>query len=48
VVLVDLSDVDVVFKIITFIALGILLVGVSFVYNRFTMTQDNRELEKKG
>lgn len=43
VIFVDLSGMEVIFKIITFIALGILFVGVSFVYNRFNIAQEKRE-----
>lgn len=35
VVLVDLSGLDIVFKIITLIVLGILFIGVSYIYNRY-------------
>jgi len=35
VALVDLAGLDMIFKIITFIALGLLFLGVSFIYNRF-------------
>ena len=35
VVFVDLSGLDVIFKIITFIVLGLLFLGASYVYNRF-------------
>ena len=35
VVFVDLSGLDVIFKIFTFIILGVLFVGISFAYNRF-------------
>jgi len=35
VVFIDLSGLDVIFKIITFIVLGLLFLGASYVYNRF-------------
>ena len=35
IVFVDISGLDVVFKIITFIVLGLLFLGASYVYNRF-------------
>jgi len=35
VVLVDLSGLDIIFKIITLIILGVLFLGVSYIYNRF-------------
>lgn len=38
--LVDLAGLDVVFKIITFIVLGILFLGISFVYNRFSIEKE--------
>jgi len=37
--LVDLSGLDIIFKIITFMVLGVLCVGVSFIYNRFNIGQ---------
>ncbi len=37
VVLVDLSGLDIIFKIITLIILGVLFLGVSYVYNRFSI-----------
>lgn len=37
VVFVDLSGLDVIFKIITFIVLGLLFLGASYVYNRFSV-----------
>jgi len=37
VVLVDLSGLDIVFKIITLIILGVLFLGVSYIYNRFSI-----------
>jgi|GEM_PF-584049 len=37
VILVDLSDLDIIFKIITLIILGVLFLGVSYVYNRFSI-----------
>lgn len=37
VVFVDLSGLDIVFKIITLIILGVLFLGVSYVYNRFSI-----------
>ncbi len=43
VIFVDLSGMEVIFKIITFIALGILFAGVSFVYNRFNIAQENKD-----
>ena len=39
VILVDLSGLEVIFKIITFISLGILCLAISFVYNRFNVEQ---------
>ena len=42
VVFVDLSGLGIIFKIITFIVLGVLFLGVSYVYNRFAIG------EKKG
>jgi uncharacterized membrane protein len=35
VVLVDLSGLDIIFKIVTLIVLGVLFLGVSYVYTRF-------------
>ena len=40
VVLVDLAGLDIIFKIITLIILGVMFLGVSYVYNRFTV--DNK------
>ncbi len=40
VVLVDLSGLDIIFKIITLIVLGILFLGVSYVYNRFNIKKN--------
>ncbi len=37
VVLIDLSGLDIIFKIITLIVLGLLFLGVSYIYNRFNM-----------
>ena len=37
VVLVDLSGLDIIFKIITLIVLGVLFLGVSYIYNRFNI-----------
>ena len=37
VVLVDLSGLDIIFKIITLIILGVLFLGVSYIYNRFSI-----------
>lgn len=37
VVLIDLSGLDIIFKIITLIVLGILFLGVSYIYNRFNI-----------
>ena len=37
VVVVDLSGLDIIFKIITLIVLGVLFLGVSYVYNRFSI-----------
>jgi len=37
VVLVDLSGLDIIFKIITLIVLGVLFLGVSYVYNQFNI-----------
>ena len=37
VVFVDLSGLDIIFKIITLIVLGVLFLGVSYVYNRFNI-----------
>ena len=34
VILIDLAELDVIFKIITFIILGILFSGISYIYNR--------------
>ena len=42
VALVDLAGLDVIFKIITFIILGLLFLGISFVYNRFSIEQDKK------
>lgn len=39
VVLVDLSGLDIIFKIITFIVLGILFLGISFIYNRSSFSK---------
>ena len=39
--LVDLAELDTIFKIITFIVLGVLFLGISFVYNRFNIGQAN-------
>ena len=36
VALVDLSGLDTIFKIITLIILGVLFLGVSYIYNRFS------------
>ena len=47
VIFVDLSDMEVIFKIVTFIVLGILFVGVSFVYNRFNIAQENKDSKLK-
>jgi uncharacterized membrane protein len=35
IIFVDISGLDVIFKIITFIVLGLLFLGASYVYNRF-------------
>lgn len=40
VIFVDLGRVDIIFKIITFIVLGILFVGISFLYNRSSIGQE--------
>lgn len=40
VVFVDLAGLDIIFKIITFIILGVLFVGISFIYNRFNFGQE--------
>ena len=37
VIFVDLAGLGIIFKIITFIVLGILFVGTSFIYNRFNV-----------
>ena len=37
VVLVDLSGLDIIFKIITLIVLGVMFLGVSYIYNRFNI-----------
>ena len=37
--LVDMADLDIVFKIVTFIVLGLLFLGISFVYNRMNIEQ---------
>jgi len=37
VVLVDLSGLDIIFKIVTLIVLGVLFLGVSYIYNRFSI-----------
>lgn len=39
VILVELAGLDIIFKIITFIVLGLLFLGISFMYNRFNMDQ---------
>ncbi|MBU1631057.1 MAG: DUF2339 domain-containing protein [Candidatus Omnitrophica bacterium] len=39
VIFVDLGGLDVIFKIITFIVLGVLFVGISFLYNRSSIGQ---------
>jgi uncharacterized membrane protein len=36
VIMVDLSGLDIIFKIISFITIGLLFLGISFIYNRFT------------
>lgn len=43
VVFIDLGRVDIIFKIITFIVLGILFVAVSYLYNRYNMGTDQKE-----
>lgn len=40
VVFVDLAGLDTIFRIITFIVLGILFLGVSFLYSRFNIDKD--------
>ena len=40
VVLVDLSGLDIIFKIVTLIVLGVLFLAVSYVYNRFSIKKD--------
>lgn len=42
VALVDLAGLDIIFKIVTFIALGVLFLGVSFIYNRFNIEQGKK------
>ncbi|MBF0387814.1 MAG: DUF2339 domain-containing protein [Candidatus Omnitrophica bacterium] len=42
VVVIDLAGVEIIFKIITLMALGVLLLGVSYIYNRFGGEQDRR------
>jgi hypothetical protein len=37
IVLVDLAGLDIIFKIITLIILGVLFLGVSYIYNRFSI-----------
>jgi uncharacterized membrane protein len=37
VVFYDLAGLPIIFKIITFIILGVLFIGVSYIYNRFTL-----------
>ncbi|MFH1692168.1 MAG: DUF2339 domain-containing protein [Candidatus Omnitrophota bacterium] len=39
VISIDLSGLDIIFKIVTFIVLGALFVGISFVYNRINLEQ---------
>lgn len=36
---IDLSDMDIIFKIITFIVLGILFIGASYLYTRFNLEE---------
>ncbi len=43
VVLVDLSQLDIIFKIISFIILGALFLGISYLYNRYNIGADKRK-----
>lgn len=40
IIFVDLSHLDVIFKIISFIILGIIFLGISYIYNKFNIGQD--------
>ncbi|MEI6846777.1 MAG: DUF2339 domain-containing protein [Chlorobiaceae bacterium] len=40
---VDLSDLDIIFKIITFIILGMLFLGISYIYSRFTIKKNQAD-----
>ncbi len=48
VILVDLSGLDIIFKIITFIILGLLFLGISFVYNKFFIEQKDNIKRRKN
>lgn len=47
VIFVDLAGLGIIFKIITFIVLGILFVGTSFIYNRFNIGQEKDKASNK-